>query len=203
VLAVERFDAQLATECPGVLAGAPRRIPFTANLSASETIAEINLAAQGAGEAPEHALDVRFAGAVEHLRWSNEKLTRLTHAQARQRAGESGVPPPHICSDMRYWVADGYTSISPSAAQYLRQLEAISNTATIALGTKSQQRINLFAEIPRLLARYENQADRRTVKGIHELERASEHSLLARHYEAVARATMVLDAPVVLPSTGS
>src|SRR6202021_1323301 len=101
VLAMAAFDTRLADECPGVLANAPRRIA-EANQSAGATTKEIIDAVGGAGEQPEHPVEVSFALTTRQLRWSNEKLTRLVHAVAEKRAAESAVAPPDLCSDMRY-----------------------------------------------------------------------------------------------------
>ncbi len=119
----------LASECPGVLAAAPRE-PFP------EAGPEPRLSARERGEANRHetqlgalraelsfaialpALDadrqaaLAYAHTVNSLRWSSPAVTALEHVQSSVLEAQLAANPPPVCADMRAWAASGFQKLS-------------------------------------------------------------------------------------------
>jgi hypothetical protein len=122
IAATEALAAQVKRECPGVLAGAP---PHSKDEPVSDATREIDGeivdATFGAAERVVHPILETFDRTVSRLRWSSRKLTRLLRSLAREAAVQSGIPTPDLCSDLRYWVASGYTKLSAGTVAYERE----------------------------------------------------------------------------------
>jgi hypothetical protein len=68
---------------------------------------------------------------VRRLRWSNPRLTKLFRSLAIEQDQQSAIPPPDLCSDMRFWVASGYTAVSAGTKRYLHRLSVVSSITQI------------------------------------------------------------------------
>lgn len=161
--AIGALEAQVKTECPGVLAGAPPHVKGEkTNQSGYEVSEELLSAGFGGAEHVGHPADARFVRTVQHLRWSNPKLTRLLRSLAIEQAKQSAIPPPELCADMKFWVASGYTAVSPGTKQYLQRLRAVSSITQIESEPHEpvSDIFNLNALVARRLKPYENHADR-------------------------------------------
>jgi hypothetical protein len=74
--AIVALEAQVKTECPDVLAGAPPHVKGEkTNPSVGEISSELVSAAFGAGEHLQYPSYERFAKTVRRLHWSNPRLT--------------------------------------------------------------------------------------------------------------------------------
>jgi hypothetical protein len=165
--AIESLATLVRTECPGVLAGAP---PHSKEEHLSPPTFEINQevisATFGAAEEVMHPILVGFARQVAPLRWSNPRLTRLLRSLAREAAVQSGIPAPALCSDLRYWVASGYTKLSAGTLTYRKERSAASSIALIEPEPHEpvEHIFNLSALIRHRLEPYENRRDRQLAR---------------------------------------
>jgi hypothetical protein len=120
--AIGVLEAQVKAECPGVLSGAPPHVEGEkTNQSQNEISEELLSVTLGTPEHLEHLAYARFARTVLRLRWSNSRLTKLLHSLAIEEAEQSAIPPPNLCSDLRFWVASGYTAVSAGTKRYLHR----------------------------------------------------------------------------------
>lgn len=161
--AIGALEAQVKTECPGALAGAPPHVKGEkTNESQYQVSEELLSAGLGAGGDVEHTADARFARTVRRLRWSNPKLTRLLRSLALEQAKQSAIPPPELCADMKFWVASGYTAVSPGTRQYLQRLKVVASTTLIESEPHEpvSDFFHLNALVEHRLMPYENHADR-------------------------------------------
>ncbi|HUB35252.1 MAG TPA: hypothetical protein VL972_00370 [Solirubrobacteraceae bacterium] len=163
VNAIGALATQAKGECPGVLAGAPPHVKGEkTNQSELEVDGELLSAVFGAAEHVGHAADVRFARVVHRLHWSNPKLTRLLRSLASEQAEQSAIPLPNLCSDMKFWVASGYTMVSADTKEYLHRLQVVSSITLIE--SEPNEPISYILHPEALLAHrlkpYENHADR-------------------------------------------
>lgn len=161
--AVGALEAQVKTECPGVLAGAPPHVKGEkTNESEDEISQELLSATFGAAEHVEHPAYARFQKIVRRLRWSNPKLTRLLHSLAIEQAKQSAIPPPELCADMKFWVASGYTAVSASTKRLLHEMRVVSSITLIEPEPHEPVTnfLNLNALVAYRLKPYEDHADR-------------------------------------------
>jgi hypothetical protein len=129
--AVEEFATRFNGECAGVLVGAPKPKvvtprPGTLELAPRQSVEIFSETLQVVGNLltrPVVAVELRFVRAVEHLRWSNDRLTRLVRSLlASQKAlARWTLSPPDLCADMKSWAASGYKTLSPETKRFLRQ----------------------------------------------------------------------------------
>jgi hypothetical protein len=160
--AIDALAARVQAECPGVLVGAPPHVKGeTTNQSELEISEELLTATLGGGEQIEHPADVRFAKTVRRLRWSSRKLTRLLRSLALEQAEQSAIPRPNLCSDMKSWVASGYTTVSPGTKKLLHREEVVSSITLIEdePHEPTLNFLNLNALVAYRLKPYENRAD--------------------------------------------
>jgi hypothetical protein len=130
--AIETLASQVKTECPGILAGAPPRTEGEeVARSTREIDDEVVEATFGAAERVAHPIFAKFARRVEHLRWSNLRLTRLLRSLAREAAVQSGIPAPNLCADLKYWVASDYTRLSQGTVLYAERRRTASSITLI------------------------------------------------------------------------
>jgi len=161
--AIEALEEKVKAECPDVLVGAPPHVKGEkTNESEREVSEELLSAGFGAGGAVEHPADARFAKTVRRLRWSNQKLTKLLRSLAIEQAKQSAIPPPELCADMKFWVASGYTAVSPGTKEYLHRQQVVASTTLIESEPHEpvSDLLNLNALVAHRLKPYENHADR-------------------------------------------
>jgi hypothetical protein len=161
--AINALAAQVRAECPGVLTGAPPRVKGEkTNQSEGEVSREILSAAFGAAEHVGHPADARFAAAVQRVRWSNRRLTRLLRSLAIEHAEQSAIPPPDLCADMKFWVASGYTAVSAGTKRFLHRHSVVSSITQIEFEPHepASNFFHLNAVVAYRLKPYEDHADR-------------------------------------------
>jgi len=165
--AIEALGAQVMTECPGVMAGAPPHVKGEkTNQSEIEISQELLAAILGAGGHVEHPTDVRFAQTVHRLRWSNATLTRLLRSLALEQAEQSAIPLPDICADIKLWVASDYTTVSAGTKIFLHRLDIVSSITQIKI--EPHEPVTDFLHLNMLIAHrlkpYEDHADQLLAK---------------------------------------
>lgn len=142
------FKRKLGRECPNAGAGSPQS--EEGHKLSYEVAGALWSLSYGADAAPIHT----FAAAVRPLRWSNGKLTRIAAAYAKSLLELAALPLPHICADVRAWSASGFHTVPAATLAFDRRAEAIEGHSIS----------------PRLLAPYEQPADRGTLEQTTRLE---------------------------------
>lgn len=109
-----RVLAQVSRECPHAAAGSPQDAESTQ--MSDEVIGAMVLSA--------YHLDVpalqRFVSGVARLPWSDGALRRTVRAYAANLRVLARLAPPHLCADVRAWVAGGYRSLPAATAGFDR-----------------------------------------------------------------------------------
>ncbi len=140
---------QVTRECPLAAAKSPQD-PESTQLS-DEVIGAMVIAA--------YHLDIpalhRFISAVTPLHWSRPRLTHAVRGYAAKLKVLAGLAPPHLCADVRAWVAGGYKSLPPSTVRF----DALFMPAWVALG-----------ELPAALKQYERPEEKSMLTRSHDLE---------------------------------
>ena len=190
IAAIEALSARLRSECPGVLANAPKPGPGTPSSATElEIEAEESAAAIGAAEHTEDALARRFAEAVARLHWSNRALTRLVHAGAAAEAAKAAIPPPDLCADMSTWASSGYETLDAATPVYLRREAALS------------EHEHAGEAILHRLARYENRSDRSLARRITGVEKSALPVVLAKLLAALEQVSEALRTAPAAPAS--
>lgn len=161
--AVKALAAQVEAECPGVPTGAPPHVKGEkANVSEGEITDELLTVTLGTAEHVEHSADARFVRTVRRLHWSDPKLARLLRSLAVEKAEQSAIPLPNLCSGMQFWVASGYTAVSVSTKRLLHRLRVVSSITLIE--SEPHEPASDFFKLTALVAHrlkpYEDHADR-------------------------------------------
>ncbi len=172
VAAIDMRESEVAARCPSALTYAPRDAAF------EELSEELATAQWYAGVAPIRSIMLRLAGVIADLSWSDDELTRLVHAEAREELADVALVLPDVCAEIEAWKASGYASLPSGVSEFLAHVEAIEAEPTPRRSEESREKL-----IMRLLRRYETPAERRLVRG---LERREERSLKRRETGAIA-----------------
>jgi hypothetical protein len=161
VAAVQALEHQIAGECPGALAYAPRDVAY-----------------EEIGDEVEYVLSIAFddplvpvpqalgqARAIGALSWSNRRLTRLVRDQAAEERAYATHAPPNLCAQIAAWRESAYASLPASSSRFLAEMRA--SEPEISIGPREESREKVIA---RLLKPYERPAERRLAKNILNLE---------------------------------
>jgi hypothetical protein len=159
VAATEARASEIGGECPYVLTYAPRDGAF------GELGEEADATAFFAGTAPVRSMLLRLAHTIEHLSWSNRRLTRFVRAEAAEERAIATLALPDVCADIAAWKANGYAALPQSAARFLARAQAIESLSFTGPSAESRE-----AAIMRLLRPYETPVQRRTARRIEHLE---------------------------------
>jgi hypothetical protein len=159
VAGIEAHASEIGGECPSVLTYAPRDAAF------GELGEEAYTTAFFAGTAPERPMLLRLAHTIEHLRWSDRKLTRLVRAEAAEERAIATLALPDVCADIAAWKANGYAALPQGAARFLARVQAIESLSVTGPSEELRE-----TAIMRLLRPYETRAERRTARRIERLE---------------------------------
>lgn len=122
--ALNTFIANVTDECPKIAAEAPM------GPGLGELAEESFDAAAIAFEHPVATAAITFARDIAHLQWSNRKLARLVRLYATTERAEAMLTPPHLCSDLKEWAADGYGAPPSSTRRFLKEAEASNPEST-------------------------------------------------------------------------
>jgi hypothetical protein len=192
---------QVKTECPNVLVGAPPHVKGEktnqADLEVSEELWSVPFSA---AEHVAHPADTRFARSVRGLHWSNRKLTKLLHSLALEQAEQSAIPPPNLCSDLKYWVASGYTAVSADTKQFLHRQKVVSSITQIEPEANEplSNLFNLDALVARRLKPYEDHTDQLLVKKAFLPEAKPTNPAFRPLFEAIGEVYTALGSPPAL-----
>lgn len=159
VAAVQDLVHQVAGECPGALAYAPRDVAY------EEIGDEIEYALSIAFDGPIDPQALAQARAIGALSWSNRRLTRLVRDEAAEERGFATYVPPSLCGQIAAWRESAYASLPASSSRFLEEMRA--SEPEVYVGPREQSRGKV---IDRLLEPYERPAERRLAKKILSLE---------------------------------
>jgi hypothetical protein len=162
------------TECPGAAANSPQSAQST-QLSYEIIGAMVTAAVQTNVPAA-----TAFVRAVEHLRWSNRRLTSTVRAYAANVKTMATLGHPDLCGDIKAWVASGYRTLSPRTVTFDQRFEP----AWVAIGNR-----------PSGLAAYERPDERGLLSRTNQLE----NRLSDFESEAVETYGKLMNALGVLP----
>lgn len=108
------FATEVTAECPHILGDVPHTAAFK-QLASEATLAMLDVFARPLVQA-----GVVFADHVARLRWSSGPLTRLVHRHAAEERAEAKVLPPHLCADLKAWLASDYRIVPQGTQTFLR-----------------------------------------------------------------------------------
>ncbi len=98
----------------------------------------------------------RFARAVDGLRWSDRRLTRMVEIYVSKLRGMATLAMPDLCGDVRAWAASGFRALPAATAQFDRRFFA--------------DRVETEEVSAALLARYEGPGEAAIVRRSDRLE---------------------------------
>ena len=150
---IERRTKQFGRECHDVGVGSPQ--DEEAQKLSYEAVGAVWSVSYGSDAGPIRA----FARAVKPLRWSNAKLTRIAQGYAKSLQQLAALPMPDLCGDARAWRASGFQTVPATTLRFDAHVESIEGHSIPA----------------RLLAPYEQAADRGTLARTTRLEADLEH----------------------------
>jgi hypothetical protein len=145
-----RAIRHFAQQCPKVGTGSPQ--DEEAQHMSLEAAGALWSAAYGTALKPIRA----FARAIEPLRWTSPRITRLAHEFASSLLTLATLPMPDLCKDVASWKASGYRTIPPSTLAFDRLVDSTEGHHPVPES---------------LLSRYESPGDRALVRLIKPLER--------------------------------
>jgi hypothetical protein len=159
VAAVEALERQVAGECPGALAYAPRDVAF------EETGEEVEYVVSIAVDDPLDPQALGQARVIGALSWSNRRLTRLVRDQVAEERGYATHVPPNLCAQIAAWRESAYAALPASSSRFLAEMRASEPEGSV--GPHEEPRGKVIA---RLLEPYERPAERRLAKSLLKLE---------------------------------
>jgi hypothetical protein len=175
------FAATTAGECPLVASGAPVA-------HRGEMALEVFYAAGIAFTAPFRQARLRFAEAVERLRWTNGKLTLLARLYATAERAEAALAEPRVCASLREWVAGGYGPVPPGVARFLKEATSVPVPSEEILG---------------LLGSAIQRNERGLLRSVRSLEGRVEGSVLNSVFEGSERLEQALGFPAASAGAGA
>jgi hypothetical protein len=142
------YFRKIDSQCKGAGAGAPQdEEAQPLNYEATGAIWSITY---GVAAAPIRA----FVSTVDHLHWSNPKLTQLARSYAATLHGLATLPLPNLCGDVQTWRTGGFHAVPASTTSFDRHVESL-EARTIP---------------PKLLAPYEQPGEKGIVERTTHLE---------------------------------
>jgi hypothetical protein len=157
--AIKARASEIGGECPSVLTYAPRDSAFGELGEEAGTTVFLD------ATAPERPIGLRLAHAIEHLRWSDRRLTRLVRNEVAEERAFATLALPDVCADIAAWKASAYAALPQSASRFLARVQAIDSLSVAGQLEESRE-----AAIRRLLKPYEGLAERQAARRIERLE---------------------------------
>ncbi len=175
---LEETAGHIASECPGVLAGAP---PIEKELSLSslrtqtpisprvqgeqhrqstqreDLKLELSIALEDARSQPNREAIAALISSLTPLTFTNPAITLLVHVTVAGARAELELPTPNVCADMRAWVASGFKTLSPASKEIASHTEALLEDAFGLIAFAAQEHLESITDI---FGRYENSTDR-------------------------------------------
>jgi hypothetical protein len=167
--ALEELRSKIGAECPLAATASPEN-------EAAEKLSNEVVGTMGVVFVRDDVQAVNdFAEAVEHLRWSNQKLTRKVSVYAAKLKALAALEMPNVCGDVSSWAGSGYRALPASTTQFDQRF----SSEDVGIG-----------EVPaHLLARYEDRGER-TLLG---RTRQFENELVDAEARAVEPWSKILD----------
>jgi hypothetical protein len=178
-MAIETLRAQIAGECPGVLAGAPgeqeQELVATSlhavspvsprvegeqhrqSIQQEDLKLELAVALEGASAQPNREASEALVSALTPLRWSNATLALLVHLTVASTKEQLETPVLDVCADMRQWVASGFKTLSATSKDIAIRGNALFEDALELFAIIEDDHLKSFAGV---LGRYETRSDR-------------------------------------------
>ncbi len=157
VIAIEARAEEIGGECPSALTYAPRDAAFGELGEEAETTAFL------ASVAPMRSMVLRLAQTIEHLRWSDRRLTRLVRTEAVEERAFTTLALPDVCADIAAWRTSGYAALPQSATRFATRMQAIESLSELLDESRE-------ATIMHLLRPYETPAQSRIARHVEHLE---------------------------------
>lgn len=157
VAAVQALEQQIAGECPGALAYAPRDVAY------EELGDEVEYTLSIAFDDPlvPQAQALGWARALAALRWTNRRLTRLVRDLAAEERAYATQAPPNLCAQFAAWRESAYVALPASSSRFLEEMRASEPESFVGPHEETREKV-----ITRLLEPYERPAERRLAKKI-------------------------------------
>jgi hypothetical protein len=173
--ALEELRNKLSAECPNAAAASPE------NQAAEQLSKEVIGAMSVVFIRSDVQAVASFANTVEHLRWSNHKLTHKVLSYAGKLQALATLAMPNVCGDLKAWATSGYQTLPKSTTQFDQYFSA----EDVGIG-----------EVPaHLLAPYERSGERRVLR----LTKQFENELVDAEARAVEPWSKILDALALQP----
>jgi hypothetical protein len=179
--AIEVRASGIAGACPSALSYAPRDGAF------GEIGQEVSTTLFDADVASMSEIRLGFARAIDRLRWSNRRITRLVRGQATEEVALLALAQPDVCADIEAWKATAYAALPQSASGFLARAEAIESEGYAGASEESSERV-----IKRLLVPYEGASERRTMTQVGRSEEHTDRMLGAAEEAARAKLAAAL-----------
>jgi hypothetical protein len=123
---MEAQAAQVAGQCPGLLAHAPTG-PEAAELST-----ELEFALLLTVYRPSQEAIGGFASAMveDHLRWRDQRLQRVVFTYVGEQVSFISLHVPDVCADAQVWATSGYTTLSSETTRFVTELRNVTDGQT-------------------------------------------------------------------------
>ncbi len=151
---VGRLVASIASECPGVMTGAPRDEDFEMLALERLVILSLVLLPSQVGSS------TAYAHVVSRIQWSNRRLTRLVRSWLSEEVADAHLVSPDPCVGMRAWVRSGYHRLPASTTEFLVRSEAIGGRTRVEKSKLHVPPARTGKVVLKLLERYESSMDR-------------------------------------------
>lgn len=187
--AIQGLVDHVTGQCPNVLAAAPK------TNAVEELRAEAFVEMTHAFVEPQRAATIALAKKVQHLRWSNRKLTSYARGAAAEGKANAELVAPDICVDAKAVVASGFRTVPATTTLFSRQVEAANNKVNVE--SKHGESGDVEETIMRMLKPYERPNEKSLIPRLpsaREREKQEETGL-----EVVFSAVEKLDGALGLP----
>ncbi len=116
---IEATIHKLGEECPKLGVGSPQ------NEESQHLSYEVVVALWSASYATDAGPIRTFARTVQHLHWSNPKLTHMAQRYATDLQSLASLQKPNVCADVTAWKQTGFKAVPATSIQLDRRVEAI------------------------------------------------------------------------------
>ena len=116
---IEAVIHKLGEECPKLGVGSPQ------NEESQHLSYEVVVALWSASYSTDAGPIRAFAKAVQHLHWSNPKLTHMAQRYATDLQDLASLQTPKVCADVTAWKETGFKTAPATSVQLDRRVEAI------------------------------------------------------------------------------
>ncbi len=137
----------------------------------------------------------RFADAVQSLRWSSQRLTRVVHLFGESERSKASLAVPPVCQDIMRWVARGYAGTPVTETQPAARSQLLLAKLGAEVHASGHAAAQPSRAVLRMLAPFEGATERATSSRIERLEGKSERTGLEVWTQSMATVEHALAAP--------